>query len=89
MIIKNCERDTLVLALKYAKRNAPDVMDCFLANMSKRVAEQMLEEIDGTGPIRMKDAEAAQQEIVRLAQALAKSGEIRIVDQSEDEQQIL
>lgn len=88
-VIKNCERDTLILALAYAKRNSPDVVEYFFTNMSKRVAEQMQEEIDGAGPIRMKDAEAAQQEIVRLTQALVKSGEIRMLEQEEDEQQVL
>lgn len=88
-VIKNCERDTLILALAYAKRNSPDVVEYFFTNMSKRVAEQMQEEIDGAGPIRLKDAEAAQQEIVRLTQALVKSGEIRMLEQEEDEQQVL
>lgn len=88
-VIKNCERDTLILALTLAKHNAPDVLEYFFSNMSKRVAEQMREEMQAAGPVRMKDAEAAQQEIVRLAQALAKSGEIEIADADEDDQQLL
>ncbi len=88
-VIKNCERDTLILALTLAKHNAPDVLEYFFSNMSKRVAEQMREEMQGAGPVRMKDAEAAQQEVVRLAQALAKSGEIEIAATDEDNQPLL
>jgi flagellar motor switch protein FliG len=88
-VIRNCERDTLILALTLAKRNAPDVMEYFFDNMSKRVAEQMREEMQDAGAIRVKHAEAAQQELVRLAQALAKSGEIDIIENDEEDRQVL
>jgi flagellar motor switch protein FliG len=88
-VIKNCERDTLISALSLAKHNAPKIVDYFFNNMSKRVAEQMREEMQNAGPIRMKDAQEAQQEVVRLAQALAKSGEIEISIEDDDDQQIV
>jgi len=88
-VVKNCERDTLILALTLAKHNAPQVVDYFFSNMSKRVAEQMGEEMQAAGPVRMKDAQQAQQAVVQLAQTLAKSGEIEISDGDEDDEQIL
>ncbi len=88
-VIKNCEHETLVQALTLAKRNAPEIMEYFFNNMSKRVAGQMQEQIDEGGPVRMKDAQAAQQEIVRVAQVLAKSGEIQLTDGDSEDDQVL
>lgn len=89
-VIKNCERDTLISALSLAKHNAPKIMEYFFSNMSKRVAEQMREEMENAGPIKMKDAQEAQQDVVRLAQALAKSGEIEIsIEDDDDDQQVV
>jgi len=88
-VIKNCERDTLILALTLAQHNAPEVVEYFFSNMSKRVAEQLREEMQAAGPVRMKDAQEAQQAVVQLAQTLAKSGEIELSDGEEDEGEIL
>ncbi|MCA8928238.1 MAG: flagellar motor switch protein FliG [Alphaproteobacteria bacterium] len=88
-VIKNCERDTLVLALTLAKRNAPEVVDHFFDNMSKRVGEQMREDMETAGPVRLKDAQDAQQAVVSLAQSLAKAGEIEITDGDQADEPLL
>jgi flagellar motor switch protein FliG len=84
IVIRNCEKDALVLALRLAKQRDPKVADYFLENMSKRAAEQLQEDMQGAGPVRVKDAERAQVQVVRLIQDLARRGEIVLVEAAED-----
>jgi flagellar motor switch protein FliG len=84
IIIRNCEKDTLVLALRLATQRNAKVAQYFLENMSKRAADQLQEDMEGLGPVRVKDAERAQIEVVRLIQDLARKGEILLVEAEED-----
>ncbi|MEM6604038.1 MAG: FliG C-terminal domain-containing protein [Pseudomonadota bacterium] len=83
-IIKEVNADDLVKGLKMAEQRQPDVYDYFLGNMSKRAAESMREEIESFGALRMKDAEMAQQEIIRITRELAKAGQIEIMEVQDD-----
>jgi flagellar motor switch protein FliG len=56
-----------------------------MENMSKRAAEQLQEDMTGLGAVRVKEAQQAQGEIVRLIQELARSGEISLSAQGEDD----
>ena len=47
-------------------------------NMSKRAAQMIQDDIDGTGPMRLADVEQAQKEIIRVTRELADKGEITI-----------
>ncbi|MFT6262723.1 MAG: flagellar motor switch protein FliG, partial [Dasania sp.] len=79
-IIKEITSDNLIMALKMAEQKQPDVYNYFIDNMSKRAAEGIKEEIEGFGALRLKDAEMAQQEIIRITRDLAKSGIVEIMD---------
>jgi flagellar motor switch protein FliG len=85
LVIRNCEKDTLVLALRLAGQSNPKVVEYFMENMSKRAAEQLQEDMTGLGAVRVKEAQQAQGEIVRLIQELARSGEISLSAQGEDD----
>lgn len=85
VIIRNCDQETLVRALKLAMQAAPKVAEYFLENMSKRAAEQMRENMQAMGPMRQKDGQEAQAEIVRLIKELARSGEITLSEEADEE----
>jgi flagellar motor switch protein FliG len=46
--------------------------------MSKRAAQMIQDDIDGTGPMRLADVEQAQKEIIRVTRELADKGEITL-----------
>ncbi|MBX7200027.1 MAG: flagellar motor switch protein FliG, partial [Rhodospirillaceae bacterium] len=49
-----------------------------------RAAKMLKEDMDATGPVRLKDVEEAQAEIVRLVKELSNSGQITISEGGED-----
>lgn len=75
MILKEVNNDVLLKALK----NAPEaVKEKIFRNMSKRGAEMIRADLDTMGPIRVSDAEGAQQTIVGIARRLEEEGKIFI-----------
>jgi flagellar motor switch protein FliG len=84
-VMKATDNDVLILALKLAKDKMPKVAEFFFSNMSKRALEQIEEAIEELGPVRAKDAEEAQQRIVRTAQGLASAGTITVQESEETE----
>lgn len=73
--IREVENNELTIALKGA---TPDVAELIFANMSKRMAEMIKEEMDFMGPIRLRDVQEAQQNIVNAIRRLEEAGEIVI-----------
>ena len=57
--------------------------DHFLSVLSERARLILLDEIENMGPLRMRDVNDAQAEIVRVAKAMADDGTI-IIPQSDD-----
>ena len=70
-IIVRSDKKALATALKGA---GEDLRKHFFSNMSKRAADMLKEEIDVLGPIRIRDVEKAQQEIVAIARKLEEEG---------------
>lgn len=85
LVIRNCDQDTLALALRLAAQGAPPLVEYFMENMSKRAAEQLKEDIEALGAVRAKDAQRAQAEIIRLVQEMARSGEIALVGKGDED----
>jgi flagellar motor switch protein FliG len=88
IVIRNCDKDTLVLALRLAAQKDPALVDYFMENMSKRAAEQLKEDMEASGAVRLKDAQRAQAEIIRLIQDLARRGEIVLAGKGDEEAMI-
>ena len=65
----------LTFSLKVADE---DTNKKFFENMSKRAMETMQEEMDYMGPVRLKDVEKAQHEIVAIVRELDEEGVISI-----------
>lgn len=74
-LIKEVRGDLLAKALKVADEGLKNKI---FKNMSKRAAQMIQDDIDGTGPMRLADVEQAQKEIIRVTRELADKGEITI-----------
>jgi len=72
-IIREVDNSQWAIALKSASE---EVKDTVFVNMSKRLAEMIKEDIEFMGPIRLKDIEEAQQNIVNVIRRLEEEGEI-------------
>lgn len=72
-LLREVQTDQLIVALKGADSA---LKDKFLANMSKRAAEGLREEMETRGPVRVSEVEGAQKEIVSIARRMADEGEI-------------
>ncbi len=82
-LIRSVERDVLSRALK----GAPEpVRALFFSNMSQRAAKNLQDEMDGLGPIRLKEVDEAQLAMVNKAKELADSGEIMISKNNADDE---
>ncbi len=84
-VVKNADKRMMALALK----GAPEAMrTLFLGAMTERAAKMMREDMASMGPVRARECEEAQSQLVRLAKSLADRGEIVLVDPKNDEAMI-
>jgi flagellar motor switch protein FliG len=74
-LLREVGSDTLAIALRGAE---PEVQERILKNMSKRAAEILKDDMEARGPVKLADVEAAQKEIVVIAQRLAEEGTISL-----------
>ncbi|EKD27764.1 MAG: hypothetical protein ACD_79C00585G0002 [uncultured bacterium] len=74
-VLKEIDTSELALALKSASE---EVQNKVFANISKRAAELIKEEIEYMGPVRLRDVEEAQQRIVNIVRRLEEEGEVVI-----------
>lgn len=82
LIMRSVDKQKLTIALKGASQG---VRDAFFGNMSERAARILIEEIESLGPVRVRDADEAQSEIIKVVKDLVEKGEITIVDGDKDE----
>jgi flagellar motor switch protein FliG len=74
-VLREVGSDTLAVALRGAE---PEVQEKILKNMSKRAAEILKDDMEARGPVKLADVEAAQKEIIVIAQRLAEEGTITL-----------
>ena len=75
LVLKEIDQKRLILALKNA--SAP-LKEKIFRNVSTKVSEMILEEMELPGPVRISDVEAARQAIVETVLDLEESGSIYI-----------
>jgi flagellar motor switch protein FliG len=75
VILEKVERKVLTLALK---GTSEQLRDHFLQTMSSRGAELLKDDIDSLGPVRIKEVEGAQQQIITVVRALESEGAISL-----------
>lgn len=72
-IAREIDNSQWAIALKGASEEVKEVI---FSNMSKRLVEMIKEDIEFMGPVRVKDIEEAQQNIVNVIRRLEEEGEI-------------
>lgn len=81
-VLREISSESLILALK----GADEVLrEKIFANMSKRAAEMLRDDLEAKGPVKLSEVEVAQKEILAVARRLADSGEISLGGKSQDQ----
>jgi flagellar motor switch protein FliG len=84
-LMRSVDKDKLALALK----GASDMLrDMFFSNMSERAAKLLKEDMEMMGPVRLKDVDEAQVQMVNIAKDLAAKGEIMMAESNGDDELI-
>jgi flagellar motor switch protein FliG len=81
-ILQRVDKKALTIAMK---GTSEDLRNQFFRNMSHRAVEMMREDMDVLGPIKVKDVETAQQQIVSIIRKLDESGIISLKGGGGDE----
>ncbi len=81
IITKEVEEAVLLQALKSAQAAKNPAVDFIMGNISKRLSERLAEDLDSMPDVPQRDGEAAQLEVVRVIQELAKTGKVRLIEE--------
>jgi flagellar motor switch protein FliG len=82
-LLRHVEKDKLALALKGASETLKEL---FFKNMSERAGKMLREDMEGLGPVRLREVDEAQNLIVVLAKELHASGQIVISEGREEDE---
>ncbi len=74
-ILREVSTDNLLLAMKMAD---DELKEKIFANMSKRAAEMLRDDLEAKGPVKLSEVEVAQKEILTIARRLADEGQITL-----------
>jgi flagellar motor switch protein FliG len=74
-LMRNVDKDKLGIALKSANE---ETRNFFLGNMSQRAGKLLLDDMAAMGPVRLRDVDDAQAQLVAIAKDLAAKGEIML-----------
>jgi flagellar motor switch protein FliG len=81
-LLRSVEKEKLPLALKGASEK---LRELFFSNLSERAGKMLREEIEGLGPVKLRDVDEAQASIVAQAKEMAASGQIEISEGKDEE----
>lgn len=73
VLVREVEKDKWVMAMRTA---SPNLKKKIFSNMSERAGTLLKEELESMGPVRLRDVEAAQREILDFARRLEAEGKI-------------
>ncbi len=85
-IMRTADKAKLPLALKGANE---EIKNLFFSNMSERASKILKDDIASLGPVRISEVDEAQMSIVQTARTLADSGEIKIPEGGEKQEQLI
>ena len=74
-LLREVPSATLITALKGAE---PEIRDKIFANMSKRAADMMRDDLEVKGPVRLSEVDAAQKEVLGIARKLSDAGQLSL-----------
>lgn len=73
VLVREIDKDKWVMAMRTA---SPALKKKIFANMSERAGALLKEEIESTGPVRLRDVEGAQREVIDIARRLETEGKV-------------
>lgn len=76
MILKEVSTDDLKVALKIS---SDELKEKIFGSMSSRAVELLKDDMEVMGPTRVKDVEAAQQNIIKVAKRLEQEGKVQLM----------
>jgi flagellar motor switch protein FliG len=83
VLLRQADKDQLATAMKGASE---EIKELFFGNMSERAGKMMKEDMESMGPVRLKDVDNAQAQIVSTAKSLSEAGEIVISTGSDEDE---
>ncbi|HPO09950.1 MAG TPA: FliG C-terminal domain-containing protein, partial [bacterium] len=84
-VLNEVDKKELAVALKGANE---EVKNKIFSNVSSRAADNIREEMEFMGPVRVKQVEEAQQKVVAIIRRLEESGEITISRGGEEDMMV-
>jgi flagellar motor switch protein FliG len=82
LLLRETDQKDLVVALKAA---TPETAEKLLFNMSERVRQFLIEELEFLGPMRLSEVEEVQLRIVQIVRELEQRGQITVIrDEADD-----
>jgi flagellar motor switch protein FliG len=84
-LLRNVDKDKLGVALKGA---SDELKNMFFGNMSERAGKILKEDMEAAGPMRLKDVESAQTEIIKLAKDMASRDELLLSSGSSEDEMV-
>ena len=82
-LLRAIDKDKLGVALKGA---SAALRDLFFSNMSERAGKILRDDMESMGPVRLKDVDEAQMNMVNVAKDLAAKGEIMLSQGAGDDE---
>jgi flagellar motor switch protein FliG len=80
-LLREVPSGILITALKGAE---PAIREKIFANMSKRAADMMRDDLEVKGPVRLSEVDAAQKEVLAAARKLADAGQLSLGGSGDD-----
>lgn len=74
-LLRQVQSDRLLLALKGAEDTLKEKI---FKNMSQRAVEMLKDDLEAKGPVKLRDVEAAQKEILAVARRMAEAGTLAL-----------
>lgn len=82
MLLREVQSESLIMALKGAKE---DLREKIFSNMSQRAGDMLREDLELKGPVKLREVEAEQKEILKIARRLAEEGQLNLGKKGEDQ----
>jgi flagellar motor switch protein FliG len=82
VLLRSVQKNRIAMALKGAPA---ELKELFFKNLSERAGRMLREEIEGLGPVKMRDVDDCRAELVQAAKDLAAQGRIEIKQASDEE----
>jgi flagellar motor switch protein FliG len=73
VLVREVEKDKWVMAMR---TGSPVLKKKIFSNMSERAGALLKEEIEAMGPVRLRDVETAQRDIIDIARRLESEGKV-------------